>query len=256
VNLGKVTNSLLVSAANTLLIVLTFIFLIFPKFTNWARFLSLVILAVAAIDVVLVLRDLWNSGTRLRAVGAIALWLPLYFLISIVNVWEGPLYAATSGDPPHFEIRGAASFCGLDVYGPEQDNAEWSGDNLGLVWSVGQAATHHFPVSVEFTYGEVPADFVQRFPAPSVLPSRLDPTVAYKVVIERCMGGPQTLSLRGLALTEYQANPNVCWGDLKIGERQNSAWVRVDCQSKQPLPMSERAKQSLEEYRKGRIPFY
>jgi hypothetical protein len=49
-----------------------------------------------------------------------------------------------------------------EVYGPEQDNAEWSEDNLGLVWSVGQAATHHFPVSVEFTYGEVPADFVQR----------------------------------------------------------------------------------------------
>ena len=184
------------------------------------------------------------------------LWLPLFFLISMVNIWEGPLYAATTGNPPHFEIRGAASFCGLEVYGPAQDDAEWSGDNIGLVWEIEHSTTHHFPVNVEFTYGEVPSDLVQRFPVPGVLPSHLDPTVTYKVVIERCMGGPQTFSLRGLALTEYKANPNVCWGELKVSERQNPAWVRADCQTKQPLPMSEKAKQRLEEYRQSRIPFY
>jgi hypothetical protein len=250
------TNSLLVSAVNTALIAITFVFLIFPRFTQWAQLLALLIVILAAIDVVLVLRDLWRSGTRLRAVGAIVLWLPLFFFISMVDVWEAPLYAATSGNPPHFEIRGAASFCGLEVYGPEQGDAEWSGDNIGLVWGIEHSTTHHFPVNVEFTYGEVPSDFVQRFPAPSVLPSRLDPTVAYEVVIEPCMGGPQTFSLRGLALTEYKANPNACWGELKVSGRQNPALVRVDCQTKQPLPMSERARQRLEEYREGRIPFY
>jgi hypothetical protein len=256
VNLARVTNSLLVSAVNTALIAITFVFLIFPRFTKWAQLLAWLIVILAAIDVVLVLRDLWRSGTRLRAVGAIVLWLPLFFLISMVDVWEGPLYASTSGNPPHFEIRGAASFCGLEVYGPEQDDAEWSGDNIGSVWEIEHSTTHHFPVNVDFTYGDVPSYFVQRFPSPSVLPSRLDSTVTYKVVIERCMGGPQTFSLRGFALTEYKANPNVCWGALKVSERQNPAWVRVDCQTKQTLPMSERAKQRLEEYRKSQIPFY
>lgn len=255
-NLGTMTNSLLVSAANTALIAITLVFLIFSRFTEWARLLALLIVILAAIDVVLVLRDFWRSGTRLRAVGAIVLWLPLFFLISMVDVWEGPLYAATRGNPPHFEIRGAASFCGLEVYGPEQDAAEWSEDNIGLVWEIEPSTTHHFPVNVQFAYGEVPFGFVQRFPASSVLPSRLDPTVVYKVVIERCMGGPQTFSLRRLAMTEYKANPNVCWGELKVSERQNPAWVRVDCRTKQPLPMSERAIQRLEEYRQSRIPYY
>jgi hypothetical protein len=62
----------------------------FPRFTKWAQLLALLIVILAAIDVVLVLRDLWRSGTRLRAVGAIVLWLPLFFLISMVDVWEGP----------------------------------------------------------------------------------------------------------------------------------------------------------------------
>jgi hypothetical protein len=174
----------------------------------------------------------------------------------MVNQWEGPLYASASGNPPLFQIRGAASFCGLQIYSPEHDKAEWSEDDIGLVWSIDHAP-RHFPVNAEFTYGKVPPKFGQRFPAGNVLPSPLDPAVTYKVEMERCMGGPQTFSLRGLALTEYQANPNVCWGGLKVSERQNHpAWVRVDCKTQQPLPMSQRAEQRLEAYRENRIPFY
>jgi hypothetical protein len=250
------TNSLLISAVNVALVAITFIFLVFPRFTRWAQFLSLVIVILTAIDVVLVLRDLWRSGTRGRAVGAIVLWLPVLFLVSMVNQWEGPLYASASGNPPGFQIRGAASFCGLEIYSPEQDKAEWYGDDIGLVWSIDHATTRHFPVNAEFTYGKVPPEFVQRIPAGNVLPPPLDPAVTYKVVMERCMGGPQNFSLRGLALAEYKANPDVCWGELKIAERQNPAWVRVDCKTHEPLSMSQRAKQRLQAYRENRIPSY
>jgi hypothetical protein len=70
------------------------------------------------------------------------------------------------------------------------------------------------------------------------------------------MGGPQYLSLRGDVISEYKPNPNECWGELKVPERQNPAYVRVDCKTRQPLPMSDRAKERLEDYRENRIPFY
>jgi hypothetical protein len=92
VNFSKMTNSLLISAVNAALVAITFVFLIFPRFTRWAQFLAWLIIIVAAIDVILVLRDLWRSGTRGRAVGAVVLWFPVLFLVAMVNQWEGPLH--------------------------------------------------------------------------------------------------------------------------------------------------------------------
>jgi len=256
VKFSRMLNSLFVSAVNIALVAITFVFLVFPRFTNWARFVAWLVVILTAIDVVLVLRDLWRSGTRLRSVGAIMLWLPVLFLFSMLNQWEGPLYASTNGNPPFFQIRGAASFCGMEIFRPEQDKAEWNRDDIGLVWSIDHATTRHFPLDTEFAYGTVPPDFVQRFPANNAVPSPLDPTVTYKVVIERCMGGDQTFSLRALALTQYKANSHVCSGELKVAERENPAWVRVDCRTWQPIPMSQRANKRLQDYRENRIPFY
>lgn len=143
----------------------------------------------------------------------------------------------------------------LAIYSPEQDKAEWYEDEIGLVWSI-ENNPHHFPITAVFAYGEVPSGFTQTFPANNGKPSALDPTLNYKLVIHRCMGGPQFMSLHGAQLRKCKASPNVCWGELKVPERKNSAWVRVDCKTRQPLPMSERAVQRLEAYRKNQIPFY
>ena len=64
------------------------------------------------------------------------------------------------------------------------------------------------------------------------------------------------MSLRGDVISEFKPNPNECWGELKVPERQNSAYVRVDCTTRQPLPMSDRAAERLREYRENRIPSY
>jgi hypothetical protein len=256
VNFDKMANSLLVSVINTGLVGVIFACLMYPRFTNFGRSLALAMVVLLIIDVVLVARDLWRSGTRLRAVGAIALWIPIWFLASMIDVWEGPLYAWAKGNPPQFEIRGAAAFCGLEVYGPEHEKAEWSGDDIGLIWRLDHADKRHFPVSVDFRYGEVPTGFEQGFPASTAPPAALNPAITYKMVVERCMGGAQSFSLRGHALTDYKPNSNVCWGELKVPERPVPAWVRTDCKTKQPIPMSQRAKQRLEEYRQNRIPFY
>jgi hypothetical protein len=95
VTFGRMTNSLFVSALNVALVVICFACLFFPRFTAWAQFVARLIIILAAIDVVLVLRDLWRSHTRWVAVGAIVLWLPIWLLILMVNQWEGPLYAST-----------------------------------------------------------------------------------------------------------------------------------------------------------------
>jgi hypothetical protein len=173
----------------------------------------------------------------------------------MIPQWEGPLYVAVKGNPPTFEMRGMAMFCGVEVYSPEHDKAEWHDDDIGLVWSIDNSP-HHFPIAAEFAYGAVPSGFVQTFPAKNLPPSPFDPTVTYKLVVGCCMGGPQYLSLRGVQLAEYKPNPNVCWGELKVPERTNSAWVRADWRTHQPLPMSERAKQRLEAYRQNRVLFY
>jgi hypothetical protein len=254
VRIDKLTNSLWVAAVNVAFAAGAFVSFILPRFTNVGRGLCVVILLLLAVDIVLVSRDLFRSGTRMRAIVALLLWLPVVFLFGMILQWEGPLYVAASGNPPRFQIRGLAGVCTLDVYGPEQEKAEWYGDDIGKLWSINHKV--RFPFEVEFKYGDVPSGFEQVTPGIIKAPPPLDPNVTYKLVVGRCMGGPQNLSLRGDVISEYKSNPNECWGELKVPERQNPAYVRVDCKTRQPLPMSDRAAERLKEYRENRIPFY
>ena len=253
--LDKLTNSLLISAVNLVFGVAAFVSFIFPRFTNVGGKLCLLILLLAVVDVILVLRDLFRRGSRARAIVAVLLWLPILFLFAMIMQWEGPLYVAASGNPPVFRVRGLAGVCEVEIYGPGQEKAEWFGDEIGLLWSINHVA--RFPFEANFKYGEVPPGFAQKgTPSGTSPPPPLDPDVAYKLVLGRCMGGPQYLSLRDDNITEYKPNPNVCWGELKVPERQNPAYVRVDCKTREPLPMSNRAAERLREYRENRIPFY
>ncbi|HVZ15848.1 MAG TPA: hypothetical protein VG897_01930 [Terriglobales bacterium] len=247
-------NSLYVAIANIALTIIAFLLFIFPRFTNIGGKVCLLILLVVAVDAVLVIRDLFRSGTRVRAVIAVLFWFPVAFLFLMVMQWEGPLYTAVSGNPPVFDIRGLSGVCSVDVYGPEQENAEWFGDAIGLRWSIDH--TLRFPFEATFKYGEVPLGFRQLTPAGNATAQTLSPDVTYKVVLGRCMGGPQYLSLHGNSISEYKPNPNICWGELKIPERESSAYVRVDCKTHQPLPMSQRAEARLKQYREKHIPAY
>jgi hypothetical protein len=216
----------------------------------------LLILLIAIIDIIFVIRDLLTSGRRLRAVFAVVLWFPIFFLISMMQVWEGPLYIAITSNPLRFQIRGLAMFCSLSVYGPEQERAEWSSDDIGLIWAIDHKP-NQFPFDAQFNYGDVPNSFVQTFPAGNLgAPSQLDPTVNYKLVVGRCMGGPEYFTLHDRTVSEYKPSPNVCWGELTVPERETPAWVRVDCKTRHPLPMSDRAKDRLEAYREKKISYY
>jgi hypothetical protein len=255
----QLTNSLLAAAVNVAFAAVAFVSFIFPRFTNVGGRLCLVILLLVVVDIVLVLRDLFRSGTRIRAIVAMLLWLPLVFLFGMIMQWEGPLYVAASGNPPVLQLRGLAGVCTVDIYGPEQENAEWSGDDIGKLWSIKLRSINHtarFPLEVKFKYGDVPVGFEQVSPGIIKVPQPLDPSATYKLVVGRCMGGPQYLSLRGHLISEYKPDPNECWGELKVPERRDPAYVRVDCKTRQPLPMSDRAKERLKEYRENRIPVY
>jgi hypothetical protein len=160
-----------------------FVSFVFPRFTNVGGKLCLLILLLVVVDIGLVLRDLFRSGTRVRAVIAVLLWLPIVFLFAMIMQWEGPLYVAASGNPPMFKARGLAGLCGVDIYGPEQENAEWYGDDIGLLWSINH--TVRFPFEAKFKYGEVPSGFAQVAPGGKMSPPPLDPNVTYKLVIGR-----------------------------------------------------------------------
>jgi hypothetical protein len=254
VHISKVPSSLVIAVVNIALAALAFTLFIIPRFTAIGGLLSFLTLLLLILDVVLVLRDLWRSGTRIRAVFAVLLWLPIFFLFLMILQWEGPLYVAVEHDPPHFQMRGLSMFCGLRIYGPEQQNPEWFGDDVGLIWAIQYNSGPH-PVEANFSYGDVPTGFVQRIPSGKPT-TPLDPNVNYKLAVDRCMGGPQEFTLRGSAITEYKSNPNVCWGNLKVPERSSTVWVRADCNTHQPLPMSDRARERLKAYQENRIPFY
>jgi hypothetical protein len=255
VRIGSMASSLLVAVVNVGLAALAFALFMFPRFTAVGGLLFLLTLLFLILDVVLVLRDLWRSGTRIGAVFAVLLWLPIFFLFLMILQWEGPLYVALEHYPPHFQVRGLSMFCGLGIYGPEQENPEWFGDDIGLLWAIQHNSGPH-PFEANFAYGEVPAGFVQQIPLERHTPPPLDPNVNYKLAVGRCMGGPQYFTLHGSAITEYKSNPNLCWGNLKVPERNSTVWVRADCNTHQPLPMSDRAKERLKAYLENRIPFY
>jgi len=212
-------------------------------------------LLVLILDVALVLRDLWKSGTRARAIFAIFPWLPIFFLFLMILQWEGPLYVAVEHYPSHFQMRGLSMFCGLGIYGPEQENPEWFGDDIGLIWAIQHNSGPH-SFEANFAYGEVPTGFVQQTPSTKLTPPPLDPNVNYKLAVNPCMGEPQYYTLHGSTIEEYESSPNVCWGNLKVPERNNTVLVRSDCNTHQPFPMSDRAKERLKAYRENRIPLF
>jgi hypothetical protein len=253
VRIDHLTNSLWVAALNVALAVAAFVSFTFPRFMIIGDWFCPIILLLLAVDIVLVLRDLFRSGTRLRAIVAALFWLPIAFLFMMIMQWEGPLYVGASGNPPVFQIRGMAGVCSVDIYGPEQEEAEWVGDDIGKLWSI---TADKFPFEVKFKYGDLPSGFKQVTPGITNTPPPLDPSVNYKLVLGRCMGGAQYLSLRGDVISDYTPDPNVCWGELRVPERQDPAHVRVDCETRQPLPMSDRAKERLKEYSENRIPSY
>lgn len=250
----KMANSLFVATVNVAFAAGAIVLFLVPRFTFGGLLLCLLVVLLLALDLILVIRDLFRSGTRGRAVFAVLLWLPLIFLFGMLQVWEGPLFVAATGNPPVFQIRGLAGVCGVDIFGPEQENAEWVSDDIGLLWSVNH--TVRFPVETKFKYGEIPSGFTQVVPGGRTSPTPLDPSVTYKLAVGRCMGGPQTLSLHGDTVSDYQPNTNACWGELRVPERQNPAYVRVDCKTHQPLTMSKRAAERFKAYRENRIPSY
>ncbi|HET9741380.1 MAG TPA: hypothetical protein VFQ00_01410 [Terriglobales bacterium] len=216
--------------------------------------MCVLIVLLLGVDVILVIRDFFRPGTRGRAGVAALLWLPVFFLFGMIQVWEGPVFVEAAGDPPVFQIRGLAGVCGVDVFGPEQENAEWMDDEIGLLWSINHAA--RFPVEVEFKYGGVPSGFVQIVPAGRTTAAPLHLNTTYKLVLDRCMGGPQTVSLHDGTISEYRPSPAACWGQLRVPERQKPAYVRVDCKTHEPLPMSKRGAERLKAYRENRIATY
>lgn len=251
----RMASSLFLAVINLAVAALAFTLFVFPRFTALGGLLSLLTLLLLILDVALVLRDLLRSGTRIRAVFAVLLWLPIFFLFLMILQWEGPLYVAVEHSPPTFHVRGLAMFCGLKIYGPEQENPEWFGDDIGLVWAIQHNSGPH-PFEANFAYGEVPAGFVQKIPSEKPSPPPLDPNITYKLAVDRCMGGPQHFDLHASAVTEYKSSPKLCWGNLKVPERNSTVWVRADCNTHQPLPMSDRAIEHLKAYRENKIPFY
>lgn len=155
--MDKLTNSLWVATVNVALAAVAFVCFIFPRFTNVGGKLCLLILVLAVADIVLILRDLFRAGARWRALVAPLLWLPILFLFAMIMQWEGPVYVSASGNPPVFQLRGLAGVCGVDIFGPEQEKAEWYSDDIGLLWSINH--TIRFPFEARFKYGEAPAGF-------------------------------------------------------------------------------------------------
>lgn len=252
---SELINSLLVAKLNAVFSVLCFLTFSFPRFTTLGVFLLIPIVLLFVFDFLIVLRDLWRAGTRVRAALAIVLWLPVLLLFGMIQVWEGPLYITVRSGPPVLQIRGLAMFCGLRIYGPEQEKAEWREDDIGVIWSI-EHFPNHFPIEAKVVYGVVPPEFVQKAPVDNGSPAPLSPGATYGLEIERCMGGPEYFSLRNMTIKEGSPVSDLCWGELKVPERNVPAMVRVDCKTREPLPMSDRAKQRLRDYRENRIPFY
>jgi hypothetical protein len=159
---ARIFNSLTWSVINLSLSALAFACFAFPRYTKGGLFIVRFVLLILVADIVLVLRDLWHRSTRGRAIVAILLLLPILFLFSLMMQWEGPLYVAVRpGSVAKFQVRGLSEFCGLGVYGPEHEQPEWPGDDIGLVWSFDWPRHDRWPKSVEFTYGQVPPGFQQ-----------------------------------------------------------------------------------------------
>lgn len=254
----KLGNSALVAFANLFLAFIAFLSFMFPRFSLWGRSLVPVTFLVLIVTAILLLRDVWRSGTRMRALFALLLCLPVLAFYGILAVWEGPLYVRVKpGTPLRFDVRGPSGFHGLEIYGPNHHLAEWTSDDIGFVWGFVWNRQPAFPpMDSEFSYGELPVGFAQKIvPLGPVSPPVLDPTATYTLVIDPAMGMPEYYSLQGAQVGEYKADLSVCWGSLPVVGR-TPATVRVDCVTRKPLPMSPRATDRLKAYQDHKLPYY
>lgn len=212
------------------------------------------------VTVILSLPDLWKRTTRRRGFLALLLCLPvLLFFLQLVQ-WEGPLYMSVLAEEPiEFRIDGAAGFYGLALYGPEHQKAEWRGDDIGVVWSFNWNRYGKFPLmKARVEYGVLPPGYVQTSPAGNTPPPPLDPEATYTLVLDPAMGMTQYRILHGHLISETRTEfgSNVCWGPLNVPGRSDPAYVRVDCNTHAPLPMSKRAQDRLKAYQEKRLAFY
>jgi hypothetical protein len=159
---------------------------------------------------------------------------------------------------PQFKIDGAAGFYGLKIYSPEHSKAEWLEDDIGLVWSLEWQRRDVFPpMRSRFAYGILPAGYSQKTPPIGVAPA-LNPDVTYTVVVDPAMGSPEYFTLRDGSLTKAQDefSTSVCWAFLPVPGRKDPAYLRVDCETKKPLGMSERGQARLKAYQENRLSSY
>jgi hypothetical protein len=177
----------------------------------------------------------------------------------LLTVWEGPLYVAARGSPtPDFRVDGAAGFHGMQIYGPGHSEAEWRGDDIGLIWSFDWQRRDKFPpMRLQFAYGTLPTGYSQKAPLLGKA-SPLDPNVTYTVVVQPAMGMLEYFTLHGGSLTKAEDEyvTSVCWGPLSVPGRSEPAYVRVDCETKKNLPMSERGQARLKAYQDKQLVYY
>lgn len=209
--------------------------------------------------VVFSIRDLLKSNTRWQGFIALSLCLPVLMFFGLLTVWEGPLYVSVSGSStPEFQVDGASGFHGIQIYGREHSKAEWRGDDIGLIWSFDWQRPRKFPpMRLRFAYGTLPSGYSQKAPLIGATPA-LDPDVTYAVVIQPAMGMPEYFALHGrsLAKAEDEYATSVCWAPLSVPGRSDPAYVRMDCETKKLLAMSERGQARLKAYQEKRLVYY
>jgi len=256
----KPDNSFLWALGNLTLTTITFVALDTVRFSGIGVWLLKFIFVGFLGCIIFSIRDLLRNNTRARGFFALLLCLPVLMFYGILMVWEGPLYVSLTGSPlPEFQIDGPAGFYGLQIYGPEHQKAEWRGDDLGLVWSFGWQRRDRFPpMRLRFAYGVLPTGYLQESPLSGAVPPALDPEVNYTVVVHPAMGTPIHFTLHGRSLSkaEDECAAAVCWAPLSVPGRSDPAYVRVDCETKRYLPMSQRGQDRLKAYQEKRLVDY
>lgn len=253
---SHLSNSAVIAFFNLLFGVAALLSFLYPRFTSVGLVLVRATFIVLVSAAVLAIRDLLRSGTRLRALLALALCVPVLMLYALLAVWEGPLYVAAKGaKTTSFEILGASGLYGFKIYGPDRRLAEWSSDEVGLLWGFESDHSERFaPTKLEFTYGVAPRGFRQILTA-SPIPTALDSATTYTLRVQPAMGMEEVYSLHAATITAYQPDLSICWGPLPV-EARPAATVRVDCATHQPLPMTSRGLERMKAYRDGKIPWF
>lgn len=189
----KVSSSLFWALGNIALTVTIFVALYTVRFSGIGIWLLKIVLLGLLGTIVFSIRDIFTKGTRMRAVFAILLCLPVLAFFELLSVWEGPLYVSATGSTlPQFQIDGAAGFYGLQIYDPGSKAESRDGDN-GLIWSVAWQGGRKFPpMRLRFAYGTAPAGYAQTAPT-----FALNPTVTYRVTVQPAMGTDEYFTLRG-----------------------------------------------------------